>query len=75
MQPLQRPLPDQDYQYPGSIQITDLFYESGRIFCGAHPHRRKKPGFTLQFLSANPERLRDFRFNPLRVPFSGRLAL
>jgi hypothetical protein len=36
---------------------------------GASPLARG-PGFTLQFLSANSGRLRDFRFNPLRTDAS-----
>jgi hypothetical protein len=39
--------------------------EFGRIFCGVK--RRKKPGYTLQFLEIASRFLRDFRFYPLRA--------
>jgi hypothetical protein len=43
------------------IIYADFTRGFGRIFCGTHWERRKKPGYPLQFLSANTGRLRDFR--------------
>jgi hypothetical protein len=58
------PIPANIAEADNTRQQSVTPVDSGRI-----PAARG-PGFTLQFLSANTGRLRDFRFNPLRAAAS-----